>query len=201
MPSPNYGGLNNVRFQKVNFMNANKNTIIRIASLVLLLIAATFLFSSCEEEDPFVDRTVSPVLMVFDGISGYLANGGLTMTPTRTYTVTADNYQTPGDWAVAFYELDKSGILDNSVGIDSIPVTNLAVKFTKLDGTLIADLMTDANGIITATLDWTTLVPDVATIVASEAAYSIDIPVSWTGEYKGLSFTRYSVVKFSKPKS
>lgn len=179
-------------------MKTMTDTSIRIKCLFFLFTVSAALFSACEEEDPFVDREASPVLIVFGKVPGYLANGGLTLTPTRIDTINAGNYQTLRTWTVSFYELDKSEILDNTVGIDSIPVVNLAVKFTKRDGTLIADLTTDSDGKVIGPIDWAALIPDVATIVSAQPARTIDIPVSWKGTYKGQSFTRYSIVRFLK---
>src|SRR5688500_12882291 len=99
----------------MNFMKTITHTSIRIKCLFLFLACSAALFSACEEEDPFVDREASPVLIVFGKVPGYLANGGLTLTPTRIDTVNAGNYQTLRTWTVSFYELDKSGILDNAV--------------------------------------------------------------------------------------
>jgi hypothetical protein len=163
-------------------------------ALAIALVSCAAL-TSCEEEDPFVDRHTSPVLIVFDGIPGYLANGGLTSTPTRTYPVTPADYATPADWVVRFYELDKSGILDHTVGIDSIPVAGLSIKFTKRDGTLISELTTNSEGKVFAPLDWTALVPGYDAMAANTTS---TINVSWSGEYKGVAFTRYSVVVLKK---
>lgn len=162
---------------------------------VAIVITTLFIMMSCEEEDPFVDRHVAPVLIVFDGISGYLANGGLTTTPTRTYTVAEADYTVPAEWSISFYELDKTGILDNTVGIDSIPVADLAIRFTKRDGTLISELTTDADGKVFAPINWTELVPGYASMATGSSS---TINVSWTGEHKGVSFTRYGAVILKK---
>jgi hypothetical protein len=163
--------------------------------LMLAVIVGLFMMMSCEEEDPFVDRHVAPVLIVFDGISGYLANGGLTTTPTRTYSVAEPDYTVPAEWSASFYELDKTGILDNTVGIDSIPVAGLAIRFTKRDGTLISELTTDADGKVFAPLNWTELVPGYAGMATGASS---TMNVSWAGEHKGVSFTRYAVVVLKK---
>ncbi len=44
-----------------------------------------------------------------------------------------------------FYELDKSGILDNSVGIDSIPIASLSVSVFAGE-ILLGEYVTDATG-------------------------------------------------------
>jgi hypothetical protein len=170
----------------------NKN---KAKHYLLLLLACTVLLTSClEEEDPFVDRVASPVLMVFEGVTGYLASGGLTSVPSRSLTVTSATYATPVTLSVRIFELDKSGILDNTIGIDSIPVVGLAIKFTKRDGTVLDNLTTESNGRITTTKTWAELgVPTFAS-----AASTVTIPLSWTGSYNGQSFTRYSQVQFVK---
>src|SRR5690606_20530179 len=99
------------------------------ALFLLILLPGAILFISCDEEDPFVDRVVSPVLIVFDDVPGYLAGCGLTAIPSVTKKVSDVNYTEPVDLRASFYELDKSGILDHNIGIDSIPVSNLSIRF------------------------------------------------------------------------
>ena len=100
-----------------------------IASLVLTLAA-------CEDvEDNMIPHIASPVLLETTAIS--------------------DNE--PTDQVIAtFYELDKSGIMDNTIGIDSIPIANLDVQVFSGD-VLIGDFTTDAEGSFTVTYDPTTL--------------------------------------------
>jgi hypothetical protein len=182
-------------------MHTNIKTLIHpvrrtILGVVAMLIAATVLFTSCEEEeDPFVDRHVAPVLIVFDGVTGYLAGGGVTSVPTRTYSISEADYTIPGNWAVSFYELDKSGILDHTIGIDSIPVSGLSIKFTLRNGTSLAELTSDGDGKVMAPLDWTSLVPSYASMAIGE---SRTVNVSWAGEHNGVAFTRYSAVVLRK---
>ncbi|GAB3265221.1 hypothetical protein GCM10027347_32800 [Larkinella harenae] len=139
------------------------------------------LLAGCEKkEDPFVDRVVAPVLVVVDGAAD---GGGQTAEPVVTQKISA-----PVTMTVKIFELDKSGILDYKVGIDSIPVTSLAIKLTKRDGTAIADLTTDASGKATLTKTWAELG------IAAPAAGS-SIPLTWRGEYKGQAFSRLSRVQ------
>lgn len=172
---------------------------LRIFMQVFIVCAVLF---SCSEEDPFVDRTVAPVLLVFDEVQGYLAGGGLTAVPSVTKPVNVDNYTDPVILSLTAYELDKSGILDHTVGIDSIPVTGLQITFSKRDGTLPITLSSDTFGKIVVSTTWEALgITDVETIATASAARSITIALSWTGEHKGQSFTRYSQVVFSKAAS
>lgn len=180
-----------------------KNIIHKLKSVVLLFCAYALMLSSCvEEEDPFVDREASPVLLVFDEVPGYLAGGGLTAVPSVTKPVTAANYMEPVALSLTIYELDKSGILDHTVGIDSIPVSDLTLIFTKRDGTLPIEVVSDEFGKVMVSTTWEALgVKDLQSIATASAARSITIGLTWTGEYKGKSFARYSQVVFSKASS
>ena len=76
---------------------------------------------SCEDEsDMAVNKVASPVLV--------------DVKTTGTNEVTA-----------YFYELDKSGILDHTVGIDSIPISNLAIEVFA-GTTSVGIFNTDATG-------------------------------------------------------
>jgi hypothetical protein len=167
-----------------------------------VLSALSLVLVSCEEEDPFVDRAVAPVLMVFDETTGYLASGGLTSVPSVTKIVTAATYTSPVVLSVSLYELDKSGILDHTIGIDSIPVADVPMIFSKRDGTVPLEVISDAEGKVIITTSWENLgVTDVAAIVSAKPSRNITIPLLWKGSYKGVSFSRYSQVVFSKPAS
>jgi hypothetical protein len=72
--------------------------------LVLMVAIVIVTLSSCEDvSDMAVNKVAAPVL--------------LDVKNTGTAEITA-----------IVYELDKSGILDHTVGIDSIPVTNLSIE-------------------------------------------------------------------------
>lgn len=180
----------------------NRYSLTATKLVVATLCAVSLMLVSCEEEDPFVDRSVAPVLMVFEEVTGYLASGGLTSVPSVTKVVTAATYTQPVVLTVSLYELDKSGILNNAVGIDSIPVAGVPMLFSKRDGTVPLEAISDAEGKVTITTTWETLgITDVAGIVAAKPSRSITIPLLWKGSYKGISFSRYSQVVFSKPAS
>lgn len=172
-------------------------------SQLSLIMCATLVVAahlvSCDEEDPFVDRTVSPVLIVFDDVSGYLAAGGLTAVPTVTKKVSQVNYTDPVILTASFYELDKSGILNHTIGIDSIPVSNLAIVFARRDGSAALEGVTGSDGKLEISTTWEALgITDVEDIVMASAGKSVSIPLSWTGAHKGQSFTRYSQLMFVK---
>ncbi|MGV3557472.1 MAG: hypothetical protein ACO1O2_04935 [Larkinella arboricola] len=145
----------------------------------LLMVGS--LLAGCEKkEDPFVDRVVAPVLVVIQGAAD---GGGQTAEPVVSQTITA-----PVTMSVRVYELDKSGILDYKVGIDSIPVASLALKLTKRDGTTLADLKTDNNGLATLTKTW-------AELGIAAPAVGSSVLLTWAGEYKGQPFARLSRVQ------
>lgn len=145
------------------------------------LLAVSALAAGCEKKvDPFVDRVVAPVLVLVEGAPD---GGGLTGEP-----VVAQKVAGPVTLAVRIYELDKSGILDKTVGIDSIPVASLTIKLTKRDGTALGNLTTDATGKASVSKTWTEL-----GIAAPKAGNAVSL--TWSGEYKGQAFSRLSRVQ------
>lgn len=147
----------------------------------MTLFAISSLVACSKKDDPFVDRMVAPVLIVIDNATG--DGGGLTSEPVVSQKVTG-----PVTMAVRIYELNKAGILDNKVGIDSIPVTSLAIRLTKRDGTALGAIQTDGAGKATLTKTWIEL-----GIAAPKAGSSIQL--TWSGEYKGQAFSRLSRVQ------
>ncbi|MGB3588421.1 MAG: hypothetical protein WBA23_17860 [Tunicatimonas sp.] len=113
-----------------------------IFQLTLLSVATLLVLSSCQDEtDLVLDRVASPVLLVTD--------------PVGTDEIQA-----------TFYELDKTGILDQNVGIDSMPISNLSIEVFS-GSTSIGTFTTDTEG----------------SIVVQSAS-----DLAWTGEYKGVRF-------------
>ncbi|MEM1356741.1 MAG: hypothetical protein AAGF89_00975 [Bacteroidota bacterium] len=73
-----------------------------------------------------------------------------------------------------FYELNKDGILDQAIGIDSIPVTGLEIKVFSQDSDLLETLTTDATG---------------TTLFEAPAADLTGVSrLEWTGTYNGTNF-------------
>ncbi|KAA5540821.1 hypothetical protein [Adhaeribacter rhizoryzae] len=133
------------------------------SKLFLSLVGAAFLLMSCEKEDAMVvDRVISPVLVTVAG-SAFTAAEPVNVTAT-------------------IYELDKSGLLDHTVGIDSIPLSNLAIK-VKLNATTLADLTTDQKGKVIITKTWSEL-----GLAAPKAGNTVNIEFS--GSHKGQAFTK-----------
>ncbi|AQG78690.1 hypothetical protein [Spirosoma montaniterrae] len=148
---------------------------------VITLLALTLLAGCTKEDDPFVDRVAAPVLVVIDNATG--DGGGLTGEPVVSQKVGG-----PVTMAVRVYELDKTGILDNKVGIDSIPVSALALRLTTRAGAALGDLQTDATGKATITKTWAEL-----GVTAPRAGSSVLL--TWTGTHKGQAFSRLSRVQ------
>ena len=121
--------------------------------MALLIVAA--LFFGCEDvSDMAIDRIVAPVLGVDLG------------TDTSNAILKRQ---------VIFYELDKTGILDHTVGIDSIPVSNLAIEVYIDDKTSVGSLTTDAHGMI------------VFEKPLSDFGGAMPA-LQWVGSYKGINF-------------
>jgi len=99
----------------------------RSSSLIfyfLLLLA----FTSCVEEKLAFTVDASPVLGLID------------LAPAEEGMVA---------YTATFYELDKTGILDQNVGIDSIPLAGLELRVESQERALLQTVMTDAAGIAT----------------------------------------------------
>lgn len=172
----------------------------RRGAFLISAVVAALVVSSCEVDDPFVKREVAPVLITFDEVTGYLAAGGLTSEPVVTKIVTAATYTNAVTLSVNIFELDKSGILDHSIGIDSIPVANLPITFSLRNGSAPITVNSNSGGKVTISTTWQALgITDVATIATTPAARSIPILLLWSGTHNGQSFARYSRVVFSKP--
>ncbi|RYC72006.1 MULTISPECIES: hypothetical protein [Spirosoma] len=148
---------------------------------IMALLALGSLAGCMKKDDPFIDRVAAPVLVVIDNATG--DGGGLTAEPVVSQKVTG-----PVVMGVRIYELDKSGILDNKVGIDSIPVTSLTVRLTTRDGKALGDLKTDGTGKASLTKTWAEL-----GVTAPRAGSSVQL--TWSGEYKGQAFSRLSRVQ------
>ena len=126
-------------------------------NIMVLLVVATLALSCEDVSDLAVDRVVAPVLGVDLGTD--TANAMLKR-------------------QVMFYELDKSGILDHTVGIDSIPVSNLAIEVFIDDKTSIGSLTTDAAGLVV----FEKPLSDFGGAVPS---------LQWVGTHKGTRFRIY----------
>ena len=149
--------------------------------LILSVLLLAGLAGCIKKEDPFVDRVVAPVLVVIDNATG--DGGGQTGEPVVSQKVAG-----PVTLGVQIYELDKSGILNKAVGIDSIPVTSLAIKLTTRAGVAIGTLTTDGTGKASISKTWAEL-----GVAAPRAGSTVSL--TWTGEHKGQAFSRLSRVQ------
>ncbi len=143
---------------------------------LFLFVIIALATASCKVEDPFVDRVVSPVLLVFDNAIG--DGGGFTTEPTVTSKASLNP-----SVKVRVYELDKTNILDYKKGIDSIPVKGLALTLFTRSGTKIAEFSTDDKGVAIVTKTWSDF-----GISAPKAGLSVSLTLS--GKYKEQSFSK-----------
>ena len=184
-------------------MNALKKN---IKIFAILMLAGTAI-SACKEEDPWVDAAASPVLV---NILGAPYGYPMEKTPTVTYDSSANELV----FSASILELDKSGILDNSKGIDSIPAPNVqitinyeinktvktdTVKFgsqtfifkadaLKATGKFGDNLTSDSKGIVTYKTSYKALGFEGNRIQRKGDL----IKLTWSGTYKGVAFTRFS---------
>jgi hypothetical protein len=136
--------------------------------LLTVLLSAGLLMGCEKEEELVVDRVVSPVLVTFAGAASFTA-------------------AEPVKVAATIYELDKRGILDHTVGIDSIPLANMAIT-VKLGNSALAQLTTDQAGQVALEKTWSELG------VASPKAGNT-VTLEWAGSHKGQSFVKLGKVQ------
>ncbi|MBA4853518.1 hypothetical protein [Emticicia sp. BO119] len=150
----------------------------------ILFLGLIVLSSACEKKDPFVDRVVSPLLFLVLDENG-VASSGLTTEPTVSSKITKDI-----TFSIKLVELDKTNILDNTKGIDSIAVKSLPIALSIRGGAKIGDLTTNEKGVATLTKPWADL-----GITAPKAGTTLLL--SWTGTYKEVKFTKYTRIQGS----
>lgn len=93
--------------------------------LLATLVFASF-FTSCTSDDLAFDVIESPVLALFEEDIDD-TTGSISMKAT-------------------FYELDKSGILDQSIGIDSTIISGLALEIFVNESTKVGSVTTGSDG-------------------------------------------------------
>ena len=157
------------------------NSYTKHIKILVICLFAGVAFTACKEEDPWVDATTAPVVINITGAPfGYPQEKdpavGYPAAPTKL-TLSA-----------TLLELDKSGILNNAVGIDSIPVAGVKVAITMRTGAVLGEVTSGADGKISLDKTWSEL--GIAAPVKGSLAR-----ISWTGTYKGVTFTRYSQVQ------
>ncbi|SOE21405.1 hypothetical protein SAMN06298216_1875 [Spirosomataceae bacterium TFI 002] len=144
-------------------------------SILIILIASFGFLASCEKQDPFVDRVVSPVLVLVESADG-VPSSGLTTDPT-----VSASFSTKASLGIKVLSLDKTNILDYTKGIDSLPVSSLEIKLKIRDGAEVGSFTTDADGLAKIEIDW-------SSIGISEAGKSVSMAA--TGTYNDQSFTK-----------
>lgn len=93
---------------------------------IFLFLLMGCLLASCAKDDLAFDIIESPVLAQFEALDA----GDPGMLKVKA----------------TFLDLDKTGILDNTIGIDSIPVSGLTLKIYVFESNLVGELMTDGDG-------------------------------------------------------
>lgn len=152
----------------------------KLINKIFLLFTCTVLLS-CEVSDPFVDRVASPLLVLITGENGTPTNG-LTTEPTVTTKALEDPKV-----SIKLLELDKTGILDNKIGIDSLPVSGIKITYKLRAGKVISEVTTDKSGSATLNASWEKL-----GIVSPKAGSSVKLTAS--GTYKEVSFSKYFII-------
>ena len=148
---------------------------------IFLFVILGLAFTACEVEDPFVARVISPVLLLVEGVDGIPANG-LTTEPTVPALIVGD-----ASVKLKVFELDKTGILDYKVGIDSIPVSGIKITYKLRTGAVLKEVQTDTKGTATLTIPWATL-----GVTAPKVGTSVKLTA--TGVYKDVSFSKYFII-------
>ena len=120
---------------------------------LLLILPLLLVFTSCVNEELAFTVEASPVLGLIEPATS--TDGMLSYTGT-------------------FYELDKSGILDNNIGIDSIPVSGLELSISSQTREVLQTVMTDGEGRATFT-------------VAADELTGVT-RLEWAGTHNGLAF-------------
>ena len=117
----------------------------------LALAFAALSLSACEDvADNAIPHIASPVLL-----------------ETESLDPDGDNAQLQA----TFFELDKTGIMDNTIGIDSIPVANLSVQVFA-GGATLGTFTTDNAGSFVVTYDPSTITDK----------------LEWAGTYNNVAF-------------
>lgn len=154
----------------------------KILAYSLALIAA-YSLTSCKVDDPFVDRVVAPVLVDIVGAS---FGAPLSTQPVVSYPFTGKVVL-----VARLLELDKTNILDHNKGIDSLPVANIPLKISVRNGISLGEVTSNTQGLVSLETTWQNL-------GLKPTTKDTSIVISWSGNYKGVAFTRLSQVAGKK---
>jgi hypothetical protein len=144
---------------------------------LFFLFTVALLQFSCEAEDPFLDRGVAPLLVLLAGDDG-VPSSGLTTEPTVKSAISQ-----AATFSVKLYELDKSGILNNSIGIDSVAASGVVLEVKYRAGGTITTATTNASGVATFSIPWSEL-------GITSPSSSSSVLLNCSGAYKEKTFTK-----------
>ncbi|MBN7811064.1 hypothetical protein J0A68_08860 [Algoriphagus sp. H41] len=127
------------------------------------------LTQACVETDDLVTPNVAaPVLILLEGT---------TFSATSSVSVNSKTF-----------ELDKTNILDHNLGIDSIPVANLALDVYVASTRKVASLTTNAEGSANLLISWADL--------GVEAPKSgTQVRLEFAGTHKSIAFRKYHTIR------
>ncbi len=142
------------------------------SSHIVFLLSVLSLFGllqACvDAEDLATPNVPSPVLVLVEG--------------------TAFAATSPVSVNSRFLELDKTNILNNSIGIDSIPVPNLGIKVFINTTTEVASFTTGTDGTGNLSVSWEDL-------GLSSASSGSQVRLEFAGTYKSIPFRKYHTVR------
>ena len=140
---------------------------IKTPALLVALFVLLLAQSCVDSEDLATPNVASPVLILLDGNS---------FSATSSVFVNSKTL-----------ELDKTNILDHTLGIDSIPVPNLDLEVFIGTTTKVASLTTDTNGSADLEISWTEL-------GLNDPKSGTQIRLEFAGTYKNIAFRKYHTV-------
>jgi hypothetical protein len=149
-------------------MNEVMKKYINKVSFLIAFAALGYLSSCVEGVELATPNVASPVLVMLQG---------------NVFDATA-----PVSVQGRFYELDKTGILNQNVGIDSIPVPGLQIKVFINQTVEVGTATTDNAGRLVFQQPWTTL--GVANPTSGR-----QIRLEFAGTHKNIAFRQYHNVR------
>ena len=141
---------------------------IKHSTLFTALSLMLFAQACVEAEDLVTPNVAAPVLILLQGTA--FSSSSAVSVSSKTY------------------ELDKTNILDHNLGIDSIPVANLALDVYVANTRKVASLTTDTEGIADLVISWADLGVDVP-------ESGTQVRLEFTGTHKSVAFRKYHTVR------
>lgn len=140
----------------------------KILNKLAILGLAASIYSCIDAVELATPNTASPVLVLLEG-NEFEATTGVAVAGT-------------------FYELDKSGILDNTVGIDSIPVSGLEIRVFINHTEEVGTLTTDGSGKVMFQNPWSSL-------GLNAPASGDQVRLEFAGNHNNVAFRQYHNVR------